>query len=115
MAGIAASDSVATTGLPAEVPTGRGFRQWLDRKAWRDTIIVIPFIWLLLFFLLPFFIIFVISLGEATIAQPPVQFNADMAICQLRQLPADRLELDLCRAAISIRFSMPPSRPSSAS
>ena len=77
MAGIAASDSVATTGLPAEVPTGRGFRQWLDRKAWRDTIIVIPFIWLLLFFLLPFFIIFVISLGEATIAQPPVQFNAE--------------------------------------
>jgi putrescine transport system permease protein len=76
MAGIAASDSVVTTGLPAEVPTGRGFRQWLDRKAWRDTIIVIPFVWLLLFFLLPFFIIFVISLGEATIAQPPVQFNA---------------------------------------
>ena len=76
MAQIAASDRLATTELPREVPARRGFRQWLDRKAWRDTIIAIPFFWLLLFFLLPFLIIFVISLGEATIAQPPVQFAA---------------------------------------
>jgi putrescine transport system permease protein len=77
MAGIAASDSVAGTEVPAEILTGRGFRQWLDRKAWRDTIIAIPFFWLLLFFLLPFLIILVISLGQATIAQPPVQFDAE--------------------------------------
>jgi putrescine transport system permease protein len=76
MAQIAASDRLATTELPREVPARRGFRQWLDRKAWRETIIVLPFFWLLLFFLLPFLIIFVISLGEATIAQPPVQFAA---------------------------------------
>jgi putrescine transport system permease protein len=77
MAGMAVSDSVPAARVSEDAPVGRGFRQWLDRKAWRDTIIATPFLWLILFFLLPFLIIFVISLGQATMAQPPVEFAAE--------------------------------------
>lgn len=38
---------------------------------WRTIIVVVPFIWLLLFFLAPFFIIAKISLAELRIASPP--------------------------------------------
>lgn len=38
---------------------------------WKTVIILIPYIWLLLFFLLPFFIIAKISLAELAISSPP--------------------------------------------
>lgn len=50
-------------------------RAWLDRKAWRDALIGVPYVWLLVFFLAPFFIIFAISLGKPVIAQPPVSWE----------------------------------------
>ena len=37
----------------------------------RGAVLAIPFLWLLLFFLVPFLIVFGISLSEAVIAQPP--------------------------------------------
>ena len=57
MAGIAAPAG-ASTGPEAELPKGQGFKVWLDRKAWRDFIVATPYVWLLFFFLLPFFIVF---------------------------------------------------------
>jgi len=41
------------------------------QSKWRTIVIVIPFIWLLLFFLAPFFIVGKISLAELKIASPP--------------------------------------------
>ncbi|MGK0399525.1 MAG: putrescine transport system permease protein [Gammaproteobacteria bacterium] len=41
------------------------------QKNWKSVIVFIPFFWLLLFFLAPFFIVLKISLSEATIASPP--------------------------------------------
>jgi len=41
------------------------------QKNWKSAVIFIPFFWLLLFFLAPFFIVLKISLSEATIASPP--------------------------------------------
>ncbi|MDH5356513.1 MAG: ABC transporter permease subunit [Gammaproteobacteria bacterium] len=38
---------------------------------WKSVVIFIPYFWLLVFFLAPFFIVFKISLSEATIASPP--------------------------------------------
>ena len=38
---------------------------------WRSIIIVIPYVWLLIFFLLPFFIVAKISVAELAIASPP--------------------------------------------
>ena len=41
------------------------------QKNWRVIIITIPFVWLLLFFLFPFFIVAKISVAELKIASPP--------------------------------------------
>ena len=38
---------------------------------WKSMVVFIPFFWLLLFFLAPFFFVLKISLAEATIASPP--------------------------------------------
>jgi putrescine transport system permease protein len=67
---VAASPPVAT-------PQENRFRLWLDRKAWRDAVISIPYVWLLFFFLLPFFIILAISLANSIIAIPPFEFASD--------------------------------------
>ena len=41
------------------------------QENWRSVVIIIPFIWLLMFFLFPFFIVAKISLAEIKIASPP--------------------------------------------
>ncbi len=41
------------------------------QENWRTVVIIIPFIWLLMFFLFPFFIVAKISLAEIQIASPP--------------------------------------------
>lgn len=43
----------------------------LLQSRWRTVVIFIPYFWLLLFFLAPFFIILKISLAESLIASPP--------------------------------------------
>ncbi len=45
----------------------------LDRlqERWKTIVIVVPFVWLLVFFLAPFFIVAKISLAELAIASPP--------------------------------------------
>lgn len=55
-------------------PVERSFGQKIMRKLqdnWRGVVVAIPFIWLLLFFLTPFFIVAKISLAELAIASPP--------------------------------------------
>ena len=57
-------------------PTGRsrgwlaGFDQFIQTR-WRGLTIAIPYLWLLIFFLIPFFIVLKISLAESLIASPP--------------------------------------------
>ncbi len=41
------------------------------QERWRSLVVAIPFFWLLIFFLAPFFIILKISLAESLIASPP--------------------------------------------
>lgn len=75
MAGIAPQTS-GSVAQELELPGGRsGFRNWLDRKAWRDIIIATPYVWLILFFVVPFFIIVAMSLAQSVIAQPPFQYD----------------------------------------
>ena len=53
MAGVAPQKS-GPVPQELELPGGKsGFRNWLDRDAWRDIIITTPYIWLLLFFVVP--------------------------------------------------------------
>jgi putrescine transport system permease protein len=55
-------------------PARSGALSGLARRAnaaWRSIVVFIPYAWLLVFFLLPFFIVGKISLAEALIASPP--------------------------------------------
>jgi len=47
-----------------------GITEWLQNR-WKTLLIIIPFVWLLLFFLAPFFVVLKISLSESVFAQPP--------------------------------------------
>ena len=47
-----------------------GLGNWLQTR-WQSIVSGIPFFWLLLFFLAPFFIVLKISLAESIIASPP--------------------------------------------
>ena len=47
------------------------FSSHLPDRLWRRTVILIPYLWLLIFFLTPFFIVFKISLADPIIGQPP--------------------------------------------
>lgn len=68
---------IAASASPAISPSGGRLRLWLDREAWRAAVIAVPYVWLLLFFLLPFFIILAISLANSIIAIPPFEFASD--------------------------------------
>ena len=46
------------------------FANWLQHH-WQSIVAGIPFIWLLVFFLAPFFIVLKISLADSLIASPP--------------------------------------------
>jgi len=63
-------DQVSAVIEPA--PTGLQHRlSHLLQKNWRFLILLIPFFWLLLFFLAPFLLVLKISFAEAVIASPP--------------------------------------------
>jgi len=67
--------------------------RWLRRLGhslqhnWRRVILLVPYLWLLIFFLAPFFIVLKISVAETTIASPPFTPMIDWAdegIMQIR-------------------------------
>jgi putrescine transport system permease protein len=61
-----------------ELPEAKqGFRNWLDRDAWRDISIFTPYFWLVLFFVCPFIIVIAMSFAKSIIAQPPFEFGKD--------------------------------------
>jgi putrescine transport system permease protein len=54
---------------------------------WKSVVVFIPYFWLLLFFLAPFFIVLKISMAEPAIASPPIQPMiewADEGIVQIK-------------------------------
>ena len=56
---------------------GTGLRGWFNRSGWRSTIINVPYLWLIAFFLVPFVIVFGMSLGIRTSTSPPVGYLPD--------------------------------------
>lgn len=63
---------------PPQRSTLQRFMQQVQHN-WRRIIIAIPFLWLLLFFLTPFFIVAKISVAELAIASPPFTRMIDWA------------------------------------
>ncbi|MFM8748154.1 MAG: ABC transporter permease [Aestuariivirga sp.] len=55
---------------------GRGAR-WFDRRGWRDLIIGVPYLWLIVFFLASFAIVIAMSFALRSEQSPPFAFPAE--------------------------------------
>jgi len=51
--------------------------RWFDRKGWSDAIIAVPYLWLIVLFLLPFLIVLAMSVATKTPTAPPFSFGGD--------------------------------------
>jgi putrescine transport system permease protein len=71
MAALAPASQAAPSG-DSHLPKAHTLRAWLDREAWRQAIITIPYLWLLFFFIAPFLIVLAISVGTSQVGIPPV-------------------------------------------
>ena len=58
--------------------------RWFHRRGWSDLIIGLPYVWLLLLFLLPFLIVLAMSVGSQAPTAPPVAFGGDYPWISLR-------------------------------
>mgnify|MGYP002633995971 CR=1 FL=1 len=67
------TDTTALAVIDAAAPRPRVLSQLARRlqAGWRSIVVFVPFVWLLVFFLLPFFIVAKISVAELVIASPP--------------------------------------------
>jgi len=52
-------------------------KAWFNRSGWSDLIIGLPYIWLVLFFLLPFLIVVAMSVATKTPTAPPFSFGGE--------------------------------------
>ncbi len=55
----------------------RRFSEWFNRRGWRDIIIAAPYLWLTVFFLLPFLIVLAMSVASRTATAPPFGFGGE--------------------------------------
>jgi putrescine transport system permease protein len=56
---------------------------WFNRRGWSDLIIVLPYVWLLVFFLIPFLIVLGISFGTRTPTAPPFGYGGENPVVNL--------------------------------
>lgn len=52
-------------------------KAWFDRTGWSDLIVGLPYVWLILFFLLPFLIVVAMSVATKTPTAPPFSFGGE--------------------------------------
>lgn len=58
-------------------------KRWFSRGGWSQMIIGLPYLWLVLFFLLPFLIVLAMSLATRTPTAPPFGYGGDNPILNL--------------------------------
>jgi putrescine transport system permease protein len=51
--------------------------RWFHRRGWSDLVIGLPYVWLLIFFLIPFLIVVAMSFGTRTSTAPPFGFGGE--------------------------------------
>ncbi len=54
-----------------------GFSRWFDRKGWVGLVIGLPYVWLVVLFLLPFLIVLAMSVATNTPTAPPFSFGGE--------------------------------------
>ncbi|MDT8856399.1 ABC transporter permease [Paracoccaceae bacterium Fryx2] len=56
---------------------GRRLADWFNRRGWSDIVIGAPYLWLVLFFLIPFLIVVAMSFATRTPTAPPFSFGGE--------------------------------------
>lgn len=59
---------------------GSRLSRWFDRKGWSDIIVGAPYVWLLVFFLLPFLVVVAMSVATKTSTAPPISWGDDVPL-----------------------------------
>jgi putrescine transport system permease protein len=54
-----------------------GFQRWFDLKGWTALLIGVPYLWLVIWFLLPFLIVLAMSVATNTPTAPPFSFGGE--------------------------------------
>jgi putrescine transport system permease protein len=49
--------------------------RWFNSRGWRDIIVGVPYVWLFIFFFLPFLIVVVISFAHTAPTSPPLEYK----------------------------------------
>ena len=62
--------------MESERPSS-AFSRWFNDRGWRQIVVGTPYVWLFVFFFIPFVIIVWISLARTAPASPPFQFKSD--------------------------------------
>jgi putrescine transport system permease protein len=63
--------------ISAKMKGGRAQGRWFDRRGWSDLIVATPYVWLILFFFLPFLIVLAMSFATRTPTAPPFSFGGE--------------------------------------
>jgi len=63
--------------------SGGRLSRWFDRKGWAALLIGAPYLWLVLFFLLPFLIVVAMSVATQTPTAPPFSFGGEHPVVNL--------------------------------
>ncbi|PLL10586.1 putrescine ABC transporter permease PotH [Tabrizicola sp. TH137] len=58
--------------------------KYMDRRGWSDIIIGAPYVWLVIFFLLPFLIVVAMSVATKTATAPPFSFGGEHPLINLQ-------------------------------
>ena len=65
------------------VDQGSRLAQWFHRRGWSDMTIALPYLWLLVFFLLPFLIVLAMSIATRTPTAPPFGYGGENPVVNL--------------------------------
>ncbi|WP_284164884.1 ABC transporter permease subunit [Frigidibacter sp. SD6-1] len=97
------TDTAEADAAPA-ARRGSGLARWFNRRGWADLTIATPYVWLTIFFLLPFMIVTAMSFASRTPTSPPFSFGVHDSFLNFENF-ARLFEDDLYRRAflISIR------------
>jgi putrescine transport system permease protein len=57
--------------------------QWFNRRGWSDVVILAPYVWLLIFFLIPFLIVVAMSFATRTPTAPPFGYGGENPVLNL--------------------------------
>lgn len=61
----------------------RGLSEWFNRRGWSDVVILTPYLWLLIFFLVPFLIVLAMSFATRTPTAPPFGYGGENPVLNL--------------------------------